>query len=280
MKHSKRPRPGDNPGTSSTDPSDKPTISLSILRGSNNSRLTKRFSLDKDQHICKESQPNFSNGTAETVKIKKLAEIESIFENLASNECIATGIFDSSPCKIVTKENLDERRLNAGVRSRSKHYMQLSEIGLILLDHDPSSFMSEDLKCNTPMKLMEKMESAVPEFSAVAYSGAGSCSNGIYISETNEPYQGGGGIHVYIPVRDIELDELRHYLEVKLWNAGLGFMAFARNGAMLPRCIIDLSVLSPERLIYEAAPILGAGLSRKPQEWQHRGGRAFSGDLS
>jgi putative DNA primase/helicase len=157
--------------------------------------------------------------------------------------------------------------------------MQQPLLGIALLDHDISPDMPDHLRCNTPGDLMSKMQEAVPGLVIVAYSGAGSCSHGITVTATNEPYQGGGGLHVYIPVNGVDLKSFRRYMDVKLWNAGLGFIAYARNGAMLVRCTIDLSVLSPERLIYEADPVLGEGLSRRSREWKHRGGTAFTGDL-
>ena len=126
---------------------------------------------------------------------------------------------------------------------------------------------------------MAKLQNAVPELGLVAYSGTGSCSKGITVTATNESYPA-SGLHVFFPVKDIDLEALRQYLEVRLWNAGLGYIGFARNGAMLERTIIDISVLSPERLIYEANPILGEGLSRRPREWHHREGTAFTGDLN
>ena len=78
--------------------------------------------------------------------------------------------------------------------------------------------------------------------------------SGITVTATNKLYKGGGGLHVYISASDVDLLGLQRYLVVHLWIAGLGYIALARNGAMLERCIIDLSVLSPERLIYEAEP--------------------------
>ena len=87
---------------------------------------------------------------------------------------------------------------------------------------------------------MTMLQNAVPELSIIAYSGTGSCSKGITITATNEPYKTGGGLHVYIPVEGFDLRDLQRDLEVKLWNAGLGYIAFARNGAMLERTIIDL----------------------------------------
>ena len=235
--------------------------------GKNNSILTKQYRLDDKGGICKESAPNFSNGTAETICIEKLSDIESVIDNLGTNQCISTGVFDSPSCEIVTKGMLDEELINAGVRSRTSEHMSQPSPGIALLDHDISPYMTNHQRCDSPDALMSILKKAVPGFTFVAYSGTGSCSSGITVTATSESYQGGGGMHVYIPVKGIDLKDFRRYMEVKLWNAGLGHIAFARNGAMLTRCIIDTSVLSPERLIYEADPILGEGLSRPSRDW-------------
>ncbi|MDB4516654.1 virulence-associated E family protein, partial [Crocinitomicaceae bacterium] len=242
-------------------------------------RLTKRFWLDDEGQIHKDSQPVFANGTAETQEISKLSDIESVIKNLGNNECISTGLFDVPKCEIVTTEQLDQDRRDAGIRSRSKDCMTQPSPGLVLLDHDPSPWMPKHLRCASPKDLMAKLENAMPELSSLGYSGTTSCSAGVFNTETNAPYLWGGGFHVYLAMERNDLGALQRYLEVRLWNAGFGFIAFARNGAMLVRCILDVSVLSPERLIYEADPVLGDGLSRKPREWQHRDGPALSGDL-
>ena len=84
---------------------------------------------------------------------------------------------------------------------------------------------------------------------------------------------------MYIVIKGVDLEKLRRYLVVHFWINGLGYIAFARNGAMLERTIIDTTVESPERLIYEANPVLGAGLTRRAREWQHRDGTPLSGDF-
>jgi putative DNA primase/helicase len=252
---------------------------FSRFRGRSNSILTKQYCRDDNGGICKVRAPYFSNGTAETIRIEKISHLENVIDNLGTNECISTGVFDGPSREIVAKDMLDEVSLNAGVRSRTSEHMVQPPRGIALLDHDINPYIPDHLKCHTPGELMSKMQKAIPGLGFVAYSGSGSCSSGITITATNKPYHG-GGLHVYIPVKGVDLRALRRYMEVKLWNADLGYIAFARNGAMLKRCIIDLSVLSPERLIYEADPILGDGLSRRPREWQHRGGIAFSGNFS
>lgn len=261
----------------------KPTsaaIQLTRFTGSEDAILTKQYSIDGNGTITKQSQPQFSSGIAETVEIERHSDIEEVINDLSTNQCISTGIFDSPKCSIVRDDDLTPELQDQGVRSRSKKYMSQPDLGLALLDHDPSPYMPERLKCDTPGELMSKLQEAVPKLASVAYSGAGSCSSGISVTATSKAYQGGGGLHVYIAVQGADLEKLRRYLVVNLWINGLGYIAFARNGAILERCIVDLSVLSPERLIYEAEPALGDGLSRHPMEWQHRAGPAFSADLS
>jgi len=121
---------------------------------------------------------------------------------------------------------------------------------------------------------MDILTTALPELSGVEYSGRCSSSSGIYKTDTGEPYRS-SGLHVYIPfVGDIK--EFQTFMKVKLWNAGLGYIGFARNGAMLERCVIDLTVMSPERLIYEAPPTLSDGISRKQPVWTHQSGSRFN----
>jgi len=54
------------------------SIRFSLLRGQDNSRLTKSYRLNDRGGICKTNTPNFANGTAETTCIEKLSEIEGV----------------------------------------------------------------------------------------------------------------------------------------------------------------------------------------------------------
>ncbi len=240
-----------------------PGISLTRLSGVQGTRLTKRFYKDEQGQIQKESQPLFSKGKAETLTLKKLSDIEGIVNSLNSHQAIATGTFDKSSCPIVTKNNFSDSQYESGTRTRSKEHMSQPEHGLVLLDYDSDPHMPEHMKCKSLVEAMTKLFSAVPELAGVGYSAIGSSSNGIEDEKTGAPYSGGGGMHIYITVKGVELDQLQQYLKVRLWNAGMGFISFARNGAMLKRTLIDLSVLSPERLIYEAKPVLGEGVGQK-----------------
>ena len=255
-------------------------VQFTIFKGPPGSRLTKAFTLGDEGEIFKVGAPLFSNGVAETRSINRLSEIQQIIEHLGSNACIATGIFNVRKCEIVTTKNHDQENQKVGTRSRSKENMCQPSPGLVLFDHDANPYMPERLFCLTPANLMANLANAIPELVGAAYSGTTSCSHGIKNRVTGEAYPSGGGLHVYAVLENGQVSEFRRYLEVKQWNGELGFIAFGRNGAMLPRTLIDISVFSPERLIYEARPVLGEGLAQAPREWHHHPGKGVSGDFS
>ena len=268
------------PGPSSKEDAVNQQIALTRFTGPKGSRLTKEFIRNDEGRIDKISSPNFSNGKAETVFLNDLREVEAIVDGLGTNECLAMGIFDVPECQIVTKSQFSQADEDPPVRTRSKEHLHQPECGLVLLDYDPDPYMPESLQCNAPDELVAKLVQAMPELEGVGYSAVGSSSNGIFDEKTSEPYRGGGGMHIYIAVQGVDVDVLQQFLKVRLWNDGFGYISFARNGAMLERTIVDLSVLSPERLIYEAGPVLGAGVGQKPREWVHVEGSIFTGGES
>jgi hypothetical protein len=254
-------------------------ITLTKFIGPEGSRLTKCFTLDDDGNIVKESAPMYSNAHAETVHLAQLKDIEQVTAELRSNECIGLGVFDVPTCDIVTMANFNDTDYGSGVRTRSKAHIRQPVTGIVLFDHDVDSYMPDHLMCDSPGDVMTKVKRAIPEFSEIAYSGTGSSSNGIYMTVDDQPYKSGNSFHIYLPVKNIDLDKFREFMKVRLWNAGLGFISFSRCGAMLERTIIDLAVLSPERLVYEARPILGDGIHQKDCAWTHHEGASFSGDF-
>ncbi|RDH82470.1 MAG: hypothetical protein DIZ80_09265 [endosymbiont of Galathealinum brachiosum] len=255
-------------------------ISLTRFTGTPGSRLTKNFVKDSQGKIQKESQPQFSNGEAETLKIKKLSDLEEVTQNLQPNQCIATGTFNLATCNITTKSNFSDNKYELSFRTRSKEDMHRPEFGIGLFDYDQDDYMPENMKCNSPDELMKKLVTAIPEFEGMGYSAVGSSSNGIIDEITAAPFQSNGGMHIYIALKSIDLDQLKQFIKVRLWNSGLGYISYARNGAMLERTLLDLSVLSPERMIYEAKPVLGEGISQKPRIWNHKEGKAFTANIT
>lgn len=254
---------------------DNLTIHLTKFRGTKNARLTKEFTLNDKGEIQKNGTPNFSYGQARKLSIKSLSELEGVIAGLKKNECISCGEFDIPFCEIFTKDYFKPEDYKKGARTRTKDHMSEPALKVALLDYDPSPNMPEELVCHTPDGVMKKLSEIIPEFEKVAWSATSSSSHGLHNLKTGEHYTGNGGMHLYIATT-LPLETLQSVLEVRLWKAGKGYIDFASSGAMLERTLVDLSVLSPERLIYEADPVLGDGIGQEPRVWGHHEGEVLS----
>jgi hypothetical protein len=275
----------ERPNQSPDAPQDHPLLlkpkrtQLTVFEGPPDSRLTKEMSLDNENTVVTTSAPLFFEGIARTESIIRLTDLEQLFSGLETNQCIATGVFDRYECSIVSKSNLTEERLAAGVRARSLELMTQPSPGLMLFDYDPSPHMPENMRCDSPAELMEKLSSLSPLLEGIGFSGAGSASNGIINLKTGEPHTK-NGFHCYIQTEETDLRALRDWLRAKCWIGGFGYIDFGRNGVMLERCLVDISVISPERLIYEADPVLAEGLERKARQWTHQAGTLLAGEFT
>lgn len=249
-------------------------IALTLLTGQEGARCTKKLTLKDDGTLQKDSAPLFGKGEARTVELRSLNDLPELLDGLGTNQCVATGVFNQPKTSIVTQKNLTGEMVKQGSRSRSKTHMTQPDHGLILIDYDPSPYMPEALCCTSVEEVMEKLAQAIPELASVGYVGTTSSSAGLLNTETGEAYPG-GGFHIYIAVENVNLDALKTRFEMALWITGFGYIAFAKNGAMLTRTIIDLAVLSSERLIYEARPLLGEGISQKQRTWTYQDGPAL-----
>lgn len=254
-------------------------FSITLFTGNEYDRLTKKHTIGEDGELKKESSPLFSSGSAKTMELKTLDELASTIDGLKKNQCIATGVFDLPECRIVVKDKLDKDGVANGIRARSKEFMKQPSSGILLLDYDQNEYMAEHQICHSVNEVINIIKSVAPEFKKVGYIGRESASSGIY-KTGGSPKKYDKGFHIYMLVKDIPLTDIKEYLDVKLWNGDYGYIDYARNGAMLPRTIVDLSVFSPERVIYEAHPVLGEGVSMVPKQWVKKSGGVLSGTLT
>ena len=107
----------------------------------------------------------------------------------------------------------------------------------------------------------------IPGFDDAARVTRASTSSGLSHAETGEEFPGSGGRHDYILLA--EQVDARRFLEAlhkRAWLAGLGWLMVGAAGQLLERSIVDVSVGSPERLVFEGAPVVvapaGAGPGR------------------
>ena len=91
-----------------------------------------------------------------------------------------------------------------------------------------------------------------------------STSAGLYRTDTGEQLAGSGGMHAFITVRDGgDIDRFLPDLHARCWLAGLGWLMVGAGGQLLERSIVDRVVGSPERLVFEGAPVLVPPLAQE-----------------
>lgn len=238
------------------------------------SPLNKTFTLE-DGKVTKTANAQLSDGTVEEVQLPSIVHIEKVITALQPNEALVLGITGAPTNRLTVSSKLTPELQAAGYVARTKDHFKCADRSLILLDYDVGEHMPYNLRCTSPAEVMALL-AAIPELDGIEHLGISSSSAGITIEDTGQPYAA-HGLHIYVEANNIDLDSFRNWLECALWKAGLGYISYARNGALLERFLIDTSVLSPERLIFEAAPTLGPGLTQAPREYEPSPGKLLAG---
>jgi len=109
---------------------------------------------------------------------------------------------------------------------------------------------------------LEVLMGIIPGFDKAEKLIVHSSSSGLYLE--GELLKETTSAHVYVVVSDgTHIPSFMRTLSQRLWLAGYGHIQISAAGSLLIRSLNDGSVGSPERIIYEAAPILMDGLVQK-----------------
>lgn len=100
-----------------------------------------------------------------------------------------------------------------------------------------------------------------------------STSAGVYDTETHEKFDGSGGAHMYLMLKDgADAPRAIRALADRAWLAGLGWYWVSKGGALLRRSIVDIVVASPERLIFEGKAVVIMPLAQHDRPCDYREG--------
>jgi len=215
--------------------------------------MAKRYHLRPDGTVEKTSAAQMYEGSVETVTLA-LAELPALLAGLKSNEAIGLGICDLAPAPVVTAA----KQPNApGAVARTQEFFHFpAGHALGFIDADG---------IDAPDQLNEAIVAACPAFDAAAKIIFPSSSAGIYRTGEDKPVATSTGLHCYFTVRDgTDLARFGAVLCKRLWLTGHGYIEIGDAGQKLVRQTIDANVFSPERIIFEAQPIVGKGLERRP----------------
>ena len=203
------------------------------------------------------------NGFARRVTIDNVQSLADLINGFKSNEAYALGRLKdglSDRVQVVRKDDLNGAE-DPAVIARTLDYLAFNkgEPGLVLLDFD-----TKGMSAATSRRIEEcggdffgAVCEVLPALETVACVERASTSSGLRNRETGETFPGSGGRHVVVSVVDAaDIPRFLSDLHDRCWLAGLGWGMVSAAGSFLERAIIDKSVGSPERLIFEGAPIV------------------------
>jgi len=231
--------------------------------------LTKRVWLGAEDTVRSDgSACIMSSGTARRFMFAHVDEVAALIEGLGPREAIALGgLRPDLPEQV---EVTTKRRLNGANRSnlisRSRDFFVFSPgaPALALVDFDKKGMppaVAEKLREHGG--LWEALTSVLPALANVARVIRRSTSAGLVRTDTGEKLPSAGGVHIFVKVRDgSDIDRFLKALHARCWLAGLGWLMVGAGGQLLERSIVDRVVGSPERLVFEGAPVLDPPLAQ------------------
>jgi hypothetical protein len=244
-------------------------IEITVLRKADGLPLTKRISLGPDGSLRSDgSACVMSRGIAWRFRFSRIEQLAELIERFGPDQAIALGgLRPDLPDRV---EVVTKRKLNGttdpNVIARSRDYIiyRPGEFALALVDYDTKGMPpSVKRRLGELGGLWPALVSVIPELAAVARVVRKSTSAGLSRIDTGEKLSGSGGEHVFLVVEDGEdIERLLKTLHLRCWLAGLGWLMVGVGGQLLERSIVDRVVGSPERLVFEGAPVLDHPLAQ------------------
>jgi Family of unknown function (DUF5906) len=234
--------------------------------------LTKRISLSPDGSLVSDgSACVMSTGTAKRFVFEHARELAKVIGNLAPHEAIAAGRLredlPSVPVRVTTKRKLNGAAGPVTI-ARTRDYIDYrpAEPAFALLDFDKKGMPGEiAARIETVGGIWQALIPVVPDFKAAARVVRQSTSAGLYRTDTGEQLAGSGGMHIYLAVCDgADIERFLKTLHQRCWLVGLGWLMLGAGGQLLERSVVDRVVGTPERLIFEGAPLLIQPVAQDP----------------
>jgi hypothetical protein len=204
-----------------------------------------------------------TNGTAYRLRFDTLGAFATTITRMKSNEAVALGALRPDrldSVHVVTKARFNPLNGSNNMIARTRDFISYrsGQPALALIDVDTKG-MPEPVKARIEELggYWPALVHVLPELAGAGRVVRRSTSAGLYRDDTNTPLKGSDGMHVFILTRDGEDSErFLKTLHDRCWLAGLGWMRVGEAGQLLDRSLVDCTVFSPERLVFEGAPVL------------------------
>jgi hypothetical protein len=231
--------------------------------------LTKRISLNPDGTIKSDgSACVMSRGRARRVELNSAQQLAELISTFGSSEAITLGALREDlpdEVEVATKRQVNGNPgPNVVARDQEHIQFQFGTPAFTLIDHDTKGMPTEvHTKMTELGGFWPTLLSVLPALRGVERVERRSTSAGLFNQETGVALAASDGMHVYPLLKDgRDGERFLKTLHERCWLKGLGWMIVGAGGQLLDRSIVDRMVGSPERLVFEGAPILEPPLAQ------------------
>lgn len=231
----------------------KQKFEVSLTKFKSKTPLNKTITEDGKKY----SNAYFSDGSFISIKIRNLIDLKKNLIKLTKYEAIGLGIHKEKEKGEITPKSRSKEL------ARSKENFKWNdEFNLVMLDYD---YFDGITKISSAIDYKNILEIIEPSFSNVQMLISKSTSSLVVHNKTKQTLYENGGFHCYIIIKG-SVERFKELLWRSCWAKGHGSIKFAADGSILSRTIFDASVLSPERLVFEALPNIEGNLSLLPRD--------------
>ena len=233
--------------------------------------LTKQISLRPDGTIFSDgSSCVMSRGSAERVRFTEpMRGFADLIHSLEPSEAVALGTLRPGlpdAVSITTQDKLAQANGSAPhdlIARNGTHIVYRPDMpALALIDIDtkgmPDAVRDRIREAGGFWPALLRVVPAMGEAPRVVRK---STSAGIIRTDTGASIAGSNGRHIFLHVRDGgDVERFLRTLHERCWLHGLGWHMVGAGGQLLDRSLVDRMVYSPERLVFEGAPVLSPPL--------------------
>lgn len=188
-------------------------------------------------------------GHADVIEIADLSELPDTLDALTAHQAVTLGVPTVGSTPLTTRAGAEFRPDAVARTNEAFRYLPTPALFPIDVDTERDVYGTLD-------EVLDVLESASPWLTHVVRVARPSASS----------YVGGKGlrgVHIYIAVtRGTDIPALAQRLQIEQWAAGHGRVIISKSGALLVRQLSDATVYQPSRLMFEAPPVLGEGVTR------------------
>ena len=242
---------------------------ISVLR--NHRWMGKRFFLDDDGQLQKQANGLFSKGYVTVQNAGCAQELATLSQGLTPQDALCLG--HPRGASIFSVTPIATRRIQLALANRSTLILSRTKDdfsfglgeGWLLLDYDTKGLTEAVLsKIERLGGIMNALLHLWPELDNGDFVVRPSSSAGVHV--VGHPAPKISGFHMFVRLkRAADIPQALKALHYRCWLHGFGYHMISRSGQLLDRSIVDITVGSPERLIFTAPPVLGKGIIRQRQ---------------